>query len=74
MPSDYSKASWIASQLDGYTADDIYDVLLGNITSPRDLVNAVEQLLQEYNFDYDKRKDSLDSGGAISGRDSARDA
>jgi hypothetical protein len=43
----WEMARWIAIEL-GEDLEDIYDVLLGNITEPRDLVNNVEQLSQNY--------------------------
>jgi len=36
-----SKTQFIAKQLPEYNADDIYDVLLGNITKPTDFVDEV---------------------------------
>lgn len=43
----WKQALWIAEEL-GESPEDVYDVLLGNITEPRDLVNDVEQLAQNY--------------------------
>jgi hypothetical protein len=45
------QAEWISRQLgDDYkeTADDVYDVLLGNITQPADFVSDVKQLALDY--------------------------
>ena len=42
------KAEWIAKQYPEYNADDIYDVLIGTITSPRDLVEDVNAASDEY--------------------------
>lgn len=46
-------ASWIARRLDK-PEDDIYDVLLGNITKPRSFVKDVMDFADEYKHDYDK--------------------
>ena len=48
------QAEWIYAQLgDLYkeTADDVYDVLLGNITSPEDFVSEVKYWAVEYDAD-----------------------
>ena len=53
-------AEWIYSQLpDIYreTADDVYDVLLGNITSPADFVSEVKYLAVEYETDFRRHDD-----------------
>jgi hypothetical protein len=47
------KAKWIAEQLDA-NQDDVYDVLLGNITAPYEFYNSVESLEREYDATYDK--------------------
>ena len=44
----WKEALWIAEEL-GDNPEDVYDVLLGNITEPRDLVNNVERLSHTYN-------------------------
>lgn len=43
----WKKALWIAEEL-GEDPEDVYDVILGNITEPRDLVSNVEHLSQAY--------------------------
>lgn len=45
----WQQALWIAEEL-GECPEDVYDVLLGNITEPRDFVNNVERLSQDYNY------------------------
>ncbi len=47
------KARWIAEQLDA-NQDDVYDVLLGNITTPYDFYNSVLSLEREYTATYEK--------------------
>jgi hypothetical protein len=50
----FKQAEWIYSQLaDSFaeTADDVYDVLLGNITSPRDFCDEVKALALDYEDD-----------------------
>jgi hypothetical protein len=47
------KANWIASELNE-NADDVYDVLLGNITSPWEFYNSVETLSNQYDRLYSK--------------------
>lgn len=42
-----TKALWIAEQLDK-NSDDVYDVLLGNITKPSEFVSDVESLSRDY--------------------------
>lgn len=43
------KADWIASQLGGdIDADDVYDVLAGYITEPKDFVESVNIAAEEY--------------------------
>jgi hypothetical protein len=51
MGSNWKKAIWIAEEL-GANPEDVYDVILGNITEPRDLVNNVESL----SYTYDNQK------------------
>jgi len=51
------QAEWIHGQLAGMfkeTADDVYDVLLGNITQPTDFVEEVKYLALEYADDMRK--------------------
>lgn len=43
----WKTALWIADEL-GEDPEEVYDVLLGNITEPRDLVSNVERLSQDY--------------------------
>ena len=43
----WTKARWIAKQLDE-NVDDVYDVLLGNITTPWSLYQGVESMSREY--------------------------
>ena len=43
----HRKAAWIASELDE-NLDDIYDVLLGNITTPSSFVSSVEACSASY--------------------------
>ncbi len=45
------KAAWIAEQLDK-NQDDVYDVLLGNITSPYEFYSDVDTLSREYDATY----------------------
>ena len=47
MIQTHKKAAWIAEQL-GENQDDVYDVLLGNITNPYELYSSVETLSREY--------------------------
>ena len=49
MEPRWIEAEWIAEEL-GESQEDIYDVLLGNITEPRDFVADVERLSQEYQY------------------------
>lgn len=54
------QAEWIHGQLGGMykeTADDVYDVLLGNITQPVDFVEEVKYLAVEY--DEEMRKHNV---------------
>ena len=47
-------AEWIHGQLGSdfkESADDVYDVLLGNISSPADFVSEVKYLAAEYDAD-----------------------
>ena len=49
------QAEWIHKQLgEDYkeTADDVYDVLLGNITNPIDFVQEVKYWAVEYEADF----------------------
>lgn len=49
------QAEWIHKQLAGEfkeTADDVYDVLLANITNPIDFVSEVKYWAAEYEDDY----------------------
>lgn len=49
-----TQAIWIHSRLAEQfeeTADDVFDVLVGNITSPADFVSEVEYLAREYEDD-----------------------
>jgi hypothetical protein len=54
-PASMRQAEWIYKQLDHdiykETADDVYDVLLGNITSPADFVADVQSLAIDYEDD-----------------------
>jgi hypothetical protein len=53
-------AEWIRSQMSTEyreTADDVYDVLLGNITSPRDFVEEVKYLAVDYEDDFRRHND-----------------
>ena len=53
-------AEWIHKQLAHdfkETADDVYDVLLGNITSPADFVSEVKYWAAEY--EADRRRHSV---------------
>lgn len=48
-------AEWIYKQLGSEfkeSADDVYDVLLGNITSPADFVSEVKYLAVDYEADF----------------------
>lgn len=47
MDSRWKKALWIAEEL-GEDVEEVYDILLGNITEPRDLVQDVESLSNTY--------------------------
>ncbi len=57
------QAEWIHKQLGeafkGTTADDIYDIILGNITQPADLVSEVTHLALEYEDDFRRHNDRL---------------
>lgn len=48
MDERWKKALWIAGEL-GEDPEEVYDIILGNITEPRDLVANVESLSQDYN-------------------------
>jgi hypothetical protein len=64
------KAAWIAKQLKE-DREDVYDVLLGNITKPRSLVDAVAACESEYDSLLTRgtgRKDKVDSGSTEAGR------
>jgi len=55
MKPSMKMAEWIHKQLgDEYreSADDVYDVLLGNITSPRDFVEDVKYYAVDYEADF----------------------
>lgn len=53
MRFQYRKANWIASQMDKDTnADDVHDVLLGNITEPSRFVAEVQVLAQDYDDEH----------------------
>jgi hypothetical protein len=43
----YKKAIWIADGLNE-DADDVYDILLGVIKHPQELVNEVERAAEQY--------------------------
>lgn len=49
-------AEWVYKQIAGSfqkeTEDDVYDVLLGNITSPKDFVSEVKYWAVEYESDF----------------------
>lgn len=47
MDERWKKALWIAEEL-GEDSEDVYDIILGNITEPRELVSNVEALAQQY--------------------------
>lgn len=49
----YKKALWIAEQMND-DADNVYDVLLGNIKKPTSFVDEVTQYLYEYDTDHEK--------------------
>jgi hypothetical protein len=55
------QANWIAKRLDEtyqpIDVDDVYDVLLGTITTPKDFVSDVQQLAQEYEEDFRRNND-----------------
>lgn len=51
--SRWKKASWIAEQL-GENIDDVYDVLLGNLTRPWELYQGVESMSREYDEVYSR--------------------
>ena len=55
MEPRWIEAEWIAEEL-GESQEDIYDVLLGNITEPRDFVADVERLSQEYQYKKSRRQ------------------
>ena len=45
----WKKARWIAKQLEGdYSVDDVYDVILGNLTRPWEFYSEVNTLAREY--------------------------
>ena len=55
MRPSMKQAEWIYAQLGTEykeSADDVYDVLLGNITSPADFVQEVKYLAVEYEDDF----------------------
>lgn len=47
MDERWKRAYLIAEELDA-DVEDVYDVLLGNITEPRDFVSNVQRLSQNY--------------------------
>jgi hypothetical protein len=49
MDSNWKKAQWIAEELEA-DVEEVYDILLGNITEPQDLVTDVNSLSQNYDF------------------------
>ena len=49
----YKKALWIAEQIND-DADNVYDILLGNIKKPTSFVDEVNQYLYEYDTDHEK--------------------
>jgi hypothetical protein len=66
------KSIWIYNHLEDeiHTADDVYDVLLGNINEPRSFVDAVTALSAEYDREKDRRfqqSSTLDKTSARSG-------
>jgi len=55
MRASMKMAEWVHKNLPGdykETADDVYDVLLGTITSPADFVSEVKYLAAEYEDDF----------------------
>lgn len=48
------QSEWIAKRMEGFDAnpDDVYDVLLGNITTPADFVSEVEYWARQYDDDF----------------------
>ena len=62
MKSTWKKALWIAKQLDE-NVDDVYDVLLGNITAPYELYSSVMSLNREYDGMVDKVMNKEGLGG-----------
>lgn len=58
--ANYTKAEWVANQMEGVSSvDDVLDVLLGNITKPRDFVDDVEALAREYDEAYEKGRQNV---------------
>lgn len=49
----WKKALWIAQEMNE-NVDDVYDVLLGNLTRPWELYAGVETMAIEYDRLYDK--------------------
>lgn len=49
------KALWIAEEL-GESADDILDVLIGTITKPKDFVDGVKRLSDDYDLQMEKNR------------------
>lgn len=55
MKPSMKQAEWIHKQLNGQykeDADDVYDVLLGNVTIPADFVSEVKYLAVAYEDDF----------------------
>ncbi len=51
----YKKAIWIAEQMGHDTdVDDVYDVLLGNITRPSEFKAQVEAYARDFDSDFQK--------------------
>lgn len=51
----FKKALWIAEQMGRDTdPDDVYDVLLGNITKPSYFKATVDSYLDDYDNDFEK--------------------
>ena len=47
----YRKATWIANKLDE-SCDDVYDVLIGNIQTPKEFVDRVIKLSENWDNDF----------------------
>ena len=48
------KVEWIAKQLPEYSADDIEDVISGNITQPTDFVSEILYCAAAYGMEMEK--------------------